>query len=184
MHFLAVAAEDSQTSDNDGSGERPVRNKLKETTITSAPTNPVSEDPSNGSGHQAPGSEDSRASSRGRKRSFNEDQPDMEDDPEHRRKRSRDSNPEDEDDAQVEMADEGAEKKLGPKKKRSRDQLDKDEPAAEDVAKKSNDKSSEENGAAQDKPEAEGEPEKKRHRDEEKGSVSLGFFELWGRSTC
>ncbi|PLN77770.1 hypothetical protein BDW42DRAFT_187862 [Aspergillus taichungensis] len=148
MHFPAAAAEDSQTSDNDGSGERPVRNKLKETTITSAPTNPVSEDPSNGSGDQAPGSEDSRASSRGRKRSFNEDQPEMEDDPEHRRKRSRDSNPEDEDDAKVEkplVADEGAEKKLGPKKKRSRDQLDKDEPAAEDAAEKSNDKSALEN---------------------------------------
>ncbi|PKY01499.1 hypothetical protein P168DRAFT_273890 [Aspergillus campestris IBT 28561] len=176
MHFLAVAAEDSQTSDNDGSGERPVRNKLKETTITSAPTNSVSEDPPNGSGDQAPGSEDSRASSRGRKRSFNEDQPEMEEDPEHRRKRSRDSNPEDEDNAQTEkplMADEGADNKLGLKKKRSRDQLDKDEPVAEEAVEKSNDKGSVENGAAQDKPEVEGEPEKKRHRDEEKGSVSV-----------
>ncbi|KAL6234614.1 hypothetical protein BDW75DRAFT_231007 [Aspergillus navahoensis] len=176
-------AEDSQTSDND-SGERPVRNKLKETTITSAPNQR---------------GDSSRASSRGRKRSFDDDEGDNhDDDPGHRRKRSRDSNTE-------EMADAASVKETtavtlkldenqpeqpqaqaqpqgsasGLKKKRSRDQLDKDEAKVEEKGEKSEAKVSSESGAYAEKTAAtataEGEPEKKRHRDEsrERNSTPL-----------
>ncbi|PYH90826.1 P-loop containing nucleoside triphosphate hydrolase protein [Aspergillus ellipticus CBS 707.79] len=151
------AAEDSQASDNDG-GERPVRNKLKETSITSAPKNPTEINEEGDS---------SRASSRGRKRSFDEDQPEnTEDDQGHRRKRSRDSANEEENataEVQPQEAEELSRKILSPKKKRSRDQLDKDEPKAGSAAEQSNRTAAEE--ASTEKSAVEGQPEKKRHTD-------------------
>ncbi|KAE8151293.1 P-loop containing nucleoside triphosphate hydrolase protein [Aspergillus avenaceus] len=157
---MAVIAEEP-VSDND-SGERPVRNKLKETSITAAPMDSatdVSTQP------QQEG-ETSRSSSRGRKRSFNEESENPnEDDGGHRRKRSRDSKNEDEEDsAQTEAASELPRKILSPKKKRSRDQLDK-ESKTEGAAGDSENKTSAEEGSSET---AAGEPEKKRHRDASK----------------
>ncbi|KAA8650589.1 hypothetical protein EYZ11_010055 [Aspergillus tanneri] len=165
-----TAADDSQASDNDG-GERPVRNKLKETSITASP-NPPTEQPQEGGNT-------SRASSRGRKRSFDDNEPekcDVEnDDLGHRRKRSRDSSYEEANAAssnaertQPEESTnvDGLSKTLGPKKKRSRDQLDKDENKAEDaVARPEAQHTSTEEGASTEKSTGEREPEKKRHRD-------------------
>ncbi|KAL4762026.1 uncharacterized protein BDW70DRAFT_149752 [Aspergillus foveolatus] len=158
-------------SDNDG-GERPVRNKLKKTTITSAPNQR---------------DDSSRASSRGRKRSFNSDEENPEDDSGHRRKRSRDSNTEemadtapakettavtlklDEQEEQPQAQAQAQDSASGLKKKRSRDQLDKDEAKVEDKAAKTEVKDSSESGVSAEKiaatATAEGEPEKKRHRD-------------------
>ncbi|KAL3437278.1 hypothetical protein BDV09DRAFT_183695 [Aspergillus tetrazonus] len=156
-------ADDSQTSDNDG-GERPVRNKLKKTTITSAPNQ----------------RDDSSRN--------------PEDDPGHRRKRSRDSNTEEMADAapakettavtlkldaqeeqpeqpqpQPQAQAQAQDSASGLKKKRSRDQLDKDEAKVEDKAAKTEVKDSSENREFTEKTAAtataEGEPEKKRHRD-------------------
>ncbi|KAE8372716.1 hypothetical protein BDV26DRAFT_273516 [Aspergillus bertholletiae] len=167
-----ATADDSQASDNDNA-ERPVRHKLKETSITSVPNASTAD----ASTEQQDG-ENSRSSSRGRKRSFDEDQPEnLDEENGHRRKRSRDSKAdEDEGVASLKVPEaEGeqtdlARKILSPKKKRSRDQLDKDEPQAEIMV---DDKDiSSENGA----PEMTvGEPEKKRHRDasQERGSAPL-----------
>ncbi|KAL4931330.1 uncharacterized protein BDV17DRAFT_280236 [Aspergillus undulatus] len=148
-------ADDSQGSDNDG-GERPVRKQLKETFITSAPKTSTESK--------------SRASSRGRKRSFDEDdEENEEDEPGHRRKRSRDSNTEE----TTEAKDEGRvpeqprqpqETGITLKKKRSRDQLDKDESKVKDKGNEADSKGTEETGSSAEK--AAGEPEKKRHRDE------------------
>lgn len=167
-----ITTEESQTSDNDG-GERPVRRKLKETSITSVPksTNPASfstEDSQEGT--------DSRASSRGRKRSFDEEEPESnEDESAHRRKRSRSSNIEEDENGEkpttptdVERkeadaaADNASSKLMSPRRKRSRDQLDK----TEAMADKKGDKEVVENEPSTEKTEAEGEPEKKRHRDD------------------
>ncbi|KAB8073830.1 hypothetical protein BDV29DRAFT_174818 [Aspergillus leporis] len=173
-----VTAEDSQASDNE-SGERPVRNKLKETSITSAPKASAT----GASDEQQQEGENSRSSSRGRKRSFNEDQPEnLDDENGHRRKRSRDSKvDEDEDVPSLEepeaeseqIANVTTEKILSPKKKRSRDQLDKDESKNESAADKSDNKPSAENGASTEA--FAGEPEKKRYRDasQERGSAPL-----------
>ncbi|KAL4986327.1 hypothetical protein BDW68DRAFT_188919 [Aspergillus falconensis] len=155
--------DDSQTSDNDG-GERPVRNKLKETTITSAPNQR---------------GDSSRASSRGRKRSFDDDEEENhEDDSGHRRKRSRDSNTEEMADAapdqpeQPQVQAQLQDSSSGLKKKRSRDQLDKDEAKVEEKGEKAEAKVFSESAASAEKTTvtatAEGEPEKKRHRDESK----------------
>ncbi|KAE8131915.1 hypothetical protein BDV38DRAFT_262738 [Aspergillus pseudotamarii] len=171
-----ATADDSQASDNDNA-ERPVRHKLKETSITSAPNASTTAS----STEQQQDGENSRSSSRGRKRSFDEDQPENVDEENgHRRKRSRDSKAdEDEDITSLNAPDaEGeqtqttdiARKVLSPKKKRSRDQLDKDEPKAENTVDDS--KTSAENDASET---TAGEPEKKRHRDasEERGSAPL-----------
>ncbi|PWY73637.1 hypothetical protein BO70DRAFT_354875 [Aspergillus heteromorphus CBS 117.55] len=161
------AAEDSQASDNDG-GERPVRNKLKETSITSAPKHTTEESAN------AQDGDSSRNSSRGRKRSFDEDQPEYtEDDQGHRRKRSRDSATEEENanaEAQPQEAEELSRKILSPKKKRSRDQLDKDESKAGDAAEKSNHKAAEE--VSTEKSTMEGQPEKKRHTDDSRAEAA------------
>ena len=171
---MIVTREESQTSDNDGS-ERPVRRKLKETSITSVPpsSNPVSESQDGGN---------SRAGSRGRKRSFNEDEAESnEDDPGHRRKRSRSSNVE-EDKATPAETDTAAKESpsniMSPKKKRSRDQLDKEEPKAEGAADKKVSEDAAKNGVSTENATAEGEPEKKRHRDDsqERDSVSYNPF--------
>ncbi|PLB48010.1 hypothetical protein P170DRAFT_202818 [Aspergillus steynii IBT 23096] len=170
------AAEDSQASDNEG-GERPVRNKLKETSITSVPTSFTEQ------AQPQDGGNPSRDSSRGRKRSFDDDEPEKSDDDGemddagHRRKRSRDSSYE-EANATVSKTEEGQQpapsknaddlsrKILSPKKKRSRDQLDKDETKTDDGAMESEKTTAAaENGALSEKTSAEGEPEKKRHRD-------------------
>lgn len=166
MHSIATTDE-TQTSDNDG-GERPVRRKLKETSITSAPQ---SLNPANAEESQHGGN--SRASSRGRKRSFNEDeQENNEEDAGHRRKRSRSSNVEE---GIGKVQNDLSSKIMSPQKKRSRDQLDKEEPKIGAAAGK---KVTEDSAEKEAKPAAEGEPEKKRHRDDsqERGSVSYGAF--------
>ncbi|KAI2998060.1 hypothetical protein CBS147346_8405 [Aspergillus niger] len=165
------AADDSQASDNDG-GERPVRHKLKETSITSAPKTSTDSD-ANMTGSAQEGSS-SRASSRGRKRSFDEDEPEKnEDDAGHRRKRSRDSNSEEENanaDVDVEVpsqpqkGEEVTRDIAVPKKKRSRDQLDKDESTVGASGEKADQNAAEE--ASTEKSEVEGQPEKKRHTDD------------------
>ena len=167
----AITAEESQTSDNDG-GERPVRRKLKETSITSVPqsANPTSfpaEDSKEGT--------DSRASSRGRKRSFDDEEPENDDESAHRRKRSRSSNIEEDENEEkpttptdVErkesdtVADNASSKLMSPRRKRSRDQLDKTEASAGEKG----DKEVAENEPSTEKTTTEGEPEKKRHRDD------------------
>ncbi|KAH8424563.1 ATP-dependent 3'-5' DNA helicase [Aspergillus melleus] len=199
----AITAEDSQASDNEG-GERPVRNKLKETSITSVP---VPESSSTEQPQPQAGGTLSRDSSRGRKRSFDDDESgksdgengddDEMDDAGHRRKRSRDSSYEEananaalsktEDGQQLgELKDAEAlsRKILSPKKKRSRDQLDKDETKIEDSAKESESKTAvaaAENGAPTETSATEGEPEKKRHRDasQEREKVGRSFVPGW-----
>lgn len=159
--------DETQTSDNDG-GERPVRRKLKETSITSAPQ---SLNPANAEESQH--GRTNRASSRGRKRSFNEDEEEnIEEDASHRRKRSRSSNVEEE---IGKVQNNLSSKIMSPQKKRSRDQLDKEEPKTEGAAGKKVAENSAENEA---KPAAEGEPEKKRHRDDsqEREPVSYSAF--------
>ncbi|PWY84654.1 hypothetical protein BO94DRAFT_468256 [Aspergillus sclerotioniger CBS 115572] len=161
-----AAAEDSQASDNDG-GERPVRNKLKETSITSAPK-VSTEDESMGNAQEG---DSSRASSRGRKRSFDEDQTENnEDDSGHRRKRSRDSNTDEEnagddkEEQKEQKPEELSRKILSPKKKRSRDQLDKDDSKVAAAGEKLVQITAED--AAREKSGVEGQPEKKRHTDD------------------
>ncbi|ODM16528.1 hypothetical protein SI65_08035 [Aspergillus cristatus] len=149
-----ATTDETQTSDNDG-GERPVRRKLKETSITSAPQ---SLNPANAEESQHGGN--SRASSRGRKRSFNEDEENNEEDAGHRRKRSRSSNVEEE---TGKVQNDLSSKIMSPQKKRSRDQLDKEEPKTGGAASK---KVTEDSAEKEAKPAAEGEPEKKRHRDD------------------
>ncbi|KAL2217953.1 hypothetical protein M432DRAFT_408392 [Thermoascus aurantiacus ATCC 26904] len=173
--------EESSASDNDG-GERPVRQKLKETTITEA-----SKTSADTSGHQSTENSDKdSASGRGRvtskKRSFDDlDNKDAvtgsKEETGHRRKRSRDSKMEDDATADGDSkaarqsnaasgavtppeqplnAEDASKQILSPKKKRSIDQLDND---ANNVAGKP------EEGVSGDKAHAEGEPERKRHRD-------------------
>ncbi|KAL4785140.1 hypothetical protein BJX76DRAFT_347201 [Aspergillus varians] len=149
---------DSQTSDNEG-GERPVRRKLKETSITTAPN------------------ASSRASSRGRKRSFDDDEDENnEDETGHRRKRSRDSSTEEMNaEPDVSQVEQPLDSGSSLKKKRSRDQLDKDESMTEEKGEKADSKDTSEGGEAAGKAVAEGEPKKKQHRDDsqERDSVPL-----------
>lgn len=170
--FYTVPTEEPSTSDNDG-GERPVRQKLRDTTITSAPNSTTAD----ASAESVQKDDSSRASSRGRKRSFDEDEPEKKDayseageEAGHRRKRSRDSNPEDQESGDAATSEKNTgdveRKILSPKKKRSRDQVDKDEPKGQGVVEKSEEKDSSEAASSLDKPLAEGEPEKKRHRDD------------------
>lgn len=153
-----------------------MRNKLKETSITSVPKSSTEQ------AELQEGENPSRDSSRGRKRSFDDDEPEKSDqdgemdEAGHRRKRSRDSSYEEanatvsksgEEQQQPEQnAGDLARKILSPKKKRSRDQLDKDETKTEDSALVPESKTgAAENGAPTEKSSVEGEPEKKRHRD-------------------
>lgn len=173
---IAIApAEEQTTSDHDG-GERPVRRKLRETTITSATKDATAD----ASAEDTQKKDSSRDSSRGRKRSFDEDEPEKgdaysetTDESGHRRKRSRDSNPEEDKESgataqseKPENVDVHGRKILSPKKKRSRDQVDKEEPKKQAAAEKSEGNDLPETGPSSDKPLAEGEPEKKRHRDD------------------
>lgn len=128
----------------------------------------------------------SRASSRGRKRSFDEDEPEKnEDDAGHRRKRSRDSNSEEENanaDVDVEVpqlqkGDEVTRDIAVPKKKRSRDQLDKDESTVGASGEKAEQNAAEE--ASTERTEVEGQPEKKRHTDDAREKESVGAMGLW-----
>ncbi|KAI9368365.1 hypothetical protein BJX61DRAFT_222207 [Aspergillus egyptiacus] len=159
-----VDQDDSQASDNDG-GERPVRNKLRETSITSVPKMTADAN--------SAGADSSRESSRGRKRSFDdEEMENNEEEHAQRRKRSRDSATEEPAatkaaEEPVTKAEEEQAERPGStlKKKRSRDQLDKDE-KAEDKGEKTEAKDTADSGASAGKVTAEGEPEKKRHRDD------------------
>ncbi|KAL5339562.1 hypothetical protein BJX70DRAFT_363236 [Aspergillus crustosus] len=155
-------ADESQASDNDG-GERPVRNKLKETSITPAPKTSNAAD-------TAQEAESSSESSRGRKRSFGDDDDHMEnndDEPGHRRKRSRDSSTEE---AKADTPELGQAQDTANslKKKRSRDQLDKDESKTNEEEPIVESKDITDTGASARKDAIEGEPEKKRHRDDSK----------------
>jgi Ran-binding protein 3 len=174
-----TTAEDSQASDNEGT-ERPVRQKLKETTITSTQQETITKNGEEATDAkmtsttdaQQPadtndtmelgGGSNSRSSSRGRKRSFDDD--DAESDGEehgHRRKRSRDSTSEG--DEQPPRSENDLPRKiLSPKKKRSRDKLD-EEGSGERATEKTDTKT--ENVESEEKPDSEGQPEKKRHRD-------------------
>ncbi|EGD89371.2 hypothetical protein H112_02989 [Trichophyton rubrum D6] len=176
----------------DGGGERPVRQKLKETSIAGTGTANPDQAPEQTSmgeenGELPEGSKtDTNTTERGRlkkKRSLDDL---MNDDGQsghyeesgHRRKRSRDSKMETtpERDAEPETSTLELEKVKSPKKKRSRDQFDKDlDSKADDESAKENDDStadpSKENagleslGASPNSRADKGEPEKKRHRD-------------------
>ncbi|RHZ50333.1 hypothetical protein CDV55_102195 [Aspergillus turcosus] len=173
-----TTAEDSQGSDNDGT-ERPVRQKLKETTIASSQqeidtkndeeptdakvtsTTHAQQSADMNDTTEVGGGSNSRSSSRGRKRSFDDDEAESDGEEHgHRRKRSRDSTSEGEQPPRSE--NHLPRKILSPKKKRSRDELDKDE-SGERAVEKTDTKT--ENVESEEKPEAEGQPEKKRHRD-------------------
>lgn len=155
-----------------------MRRKLKETSITSVPSSAI---PVNTS-IQETQEESNRASSRGRKRSFNEDETEIiEDEAAHRRKRSRSSNLENEDSTsenvektETEPAAKDPSNVMSPRKKRSRDQLDKDEDKTEAADKETKD--SAEKGASAEKPAAGGEPEKKRHRDDSQERDSVSYI--------
>jgi Ran-binding protein 3 len=156
-----------------------VRQKLKETTITSTQQETITKNGEEATDAmtsttdaQQPadtndtmelgGGSNSRSSSRGRKRSFDDD--DAESDGEehgHRRKRSRDSTSEG--DEQPPRSENDLPRKiLSPKKKRSRDKLD-EEGSGERATEKTDTKT--ENVESEEKPDSEGQPEKKRHRD-------------------
>ncbi|RHZ44960.1 Ran-binding domain-containing protein [Aspergillus thermomutatus] len=190
-----TTAEDSQGSDNDGT-ERPVRQKLKETSINSTQQETITKNDAesitknneetitknDGEATDAKvtsatdaqqsadtndtmevgGGSNSRSSSRGRKRSFDDDEAESDGEEHgHRRKRSRDSTTEG--DEQPPLSENNLPRKiLSPKKKRSRDQLGEDE-SGERAVEKTDTKT--ENVEAEEKSEAEGQPEKKRHRD-------------------
>ncbi|EFR05274.1 hypothetical protein MGYG_08285 [Nannizzia gypsea CBS 118893] len=185
---------DPDTGDysEDGGGERPVRQKLKETSIAgTGTTNPDQESEYSNMGEEngeplKDNKTDTNTSERGRlkkKRSLddlmNEDgQPGHYDESGHRRKRSRDSKmettPEREAEPQADTA--GLEKVKSPKKKRSRDQFDKDldSKAEEENVKEKDDAAADPSkdnadleslGASPNNRADKGEPEKKRHRD-------------------
>ncbi|KAM5468232.1 hypothetical protein MauCBS54593_004973 [Microsporum audouinii] len=179
-------------TNKDGGGERPVRQKLKETSI--AGTGATKHDQEfkapemaakNGEladEHKA----DTNVAERGRlkkKRSLDDlmdddGQPSHYDESGHRRKRSRDSKNEDtpERDMQPQAPTSELEKVKSPKKKRSRDQFDRDlNPKPDEEGAKDNDDSTvgpskdnaglESLGASPNNRSDKGEPEKKRHRD-------------------
>ncbi|GFF80926.1 ran-specific GTPase-activating protein 2 [Aspergillus udagawae] len=174
-----TTAEDSQASDNEGT-ERPVRQKLKETSIASTQQEKITKNgeeatdakvTSTTDAHQPAdindtmelgGGSNSRSSSRGRKRSFDDDEAESDGEEHgHRRKRSRDSTSEG--DEQPPRSENSLPRKvLSPKKKRSRDKLDGDE-SGERATEKTDTKT--EKVESEGKPESEGQPEKKRHRD-------------------
>ncbi|KAI1977927.1 hypothetical protein LOZ55_003155 [Ophidiomyces ophidiicola] len=188
--------EPTSDSKKDGSGERPVRQKLKETSIggvssqqqvlNNQPAEPQEYDPED---------DDKRGRVR-RKRSFDEaietDEADnevkKEDDNAHRRKRSRSSKAEERPNQENQVKpvvereptlsnqrrlSNDTEEILSPKKKRSRDQLDREDrtQAERERQTKGNDLLEGSHDVEEPKPSAkirtaEGEPEKKRHRDE------------------
>ncbi|PGH06789.1 hypothetical protein AJ79_06430 [Helicocarpus griseus UAMH5409] len=212
----------------DGAGERPVRQKLKETSIAAGAARAKSPH-DHAMASQAAFSADSPSDmssvdGRGRLRRKRSLEDVNQDDGEgasggreaeesgHRRKRSRDSKPEDDGDKQelskskltvggehgfadadIYIYDEGglrtpteelksadrdaASKILSPKKKRSRDQFDKDL-KSNDVDEKAEEGVSVKDGESLDKPAGnrtvEGEPEKKRHRDNSQDRSSQG----------
>lgn len=161
----------STASDNE-TGERPVRRKLKETRITSE-SNPATADDS--------GNSSDASSPRGRlkkKRSHEDLQADDEIDASeektesgHRRKRSRDGQEEgtagrsarDVTPERRHNEDEATKQILSPKKKRSLDQLEKDDLKTENAS--SAEGESQTAPTEVDKLRSEGEREKKRHRD-------------------
>nr|KMM68609.1 hypothetical protein CPAG_04935 [Coccidioides posadasii RMSCC 3488] len=184
---------DVEELSEDGSGERPVRQKLKETSIAGLSRQPSPEDQPMPS--QEPTSTDDNDRGRlRRKRSYDESrdadpadaESKKEDDGGHRRKRSRDSKEENSSDQEKEAepienrertpsalrapANE-ANKLLSPKKKRGRDQLDKDDlklekNEAEKTGQAKNPADGEKPGLSATNRTEEGEPEKKRHRDD------------------
>ncbi|KAH2793002.1 hypothetical protein KXW19_005080 [Aspergillus fumigatus] len=177
--FIRTTAEDSQASDNEET-ERPVRQKLKETSITSSQQETITKNGEEATGAKMAwttdaqqsadtnnamglgGGSNSRSSSRGRKRSFDDDEAESDGEEHgHRRKRSRDSTSEG-DDQPPRSENDLPRKILSPKKKRSRDKLDEDG-SGERATEKADTKI--ENMESEQKPESEGQPEKKRHRD-------------------
>ncbi|KMU75178.1 hypothetical protein CISG_04126 [Coccidioides immitis RMSCC 3703] len=197
---LSTPARESATIDEpasdekkDGSGERPIRQKLKETSIAGLSRQPSPEDQPMPSQESASTDDNDRGRLR-RKRSYDESrdadpadaESKKEDDGGHRRKRSRDSKEENSSDQEKEAepkenrertpsalrapANE-ADKLLSPKKKRSRDQLDKDDlklekNEAEKTGQAKHPADGEKPGLSATNRTEEGEPEKKRHRDD------------------
>jgi Ran-binding protein 3 len=169
----------STASDNE-TGERPVRRKLKETRITSETNADVTSGDGDGSGN----SSDDSGGDRGRlrkKRSLEDIQVEEEDasapetESAHRRKRSRDSQDGDDDvgpstthnnvragtpEAPSRNEDDAARQILSPKKKRSLDQLERDESLPSGVEDGQRAATERENQLK-----VEGEREAKRHRD-------------------
>ncbi|KAG2004067.1 hypothetical protein GB937_009192 [Aspergillus fischeri] len=174
-----TTAEDSQESDNDGT-ERPVRQKLKETSIDSSQEEANTKNDKKATGAKVTsttnaqqsadinnttevgGGSNSRWSSRGRKRSFDDDEAEGDSEEHgHRRKRSRDST--NEGDEQPPQGENHLPTKIfSPKEKRSRDQLDEGESVERAVEKTDTET---ENVESEVKSKAEGQPEKKRHRE-------------------
>jgi Ran-binding protein 3 len=177
----------STTSDNDP-GERPVRRKLKQTTITSASEAAEDNDAGGPSDDQSNTSEENEngdiidGERVIKKRSFDDLQADdvdatdsSSDDGDHRRKRSCDS--EAGDDLGVRNAghrtpseenEEYPNQILSPKKKRSIDQLKCDDIKGDELSAKEG----EEVLISDDKSKNSGEPEKKRHRDNSEEMVT------------
>ncbi|KAI1971007.1 hypothetical protein LOZ56_003321 [Ophidiomyces ophidiicola] len=188
--------EPTSDSKKDGSGERPVRQKLKETSIGGVPSQQqvLNNQPAEPREYD-PEDDDKRGRVR-RKRSFDEaietDEADnevkKEDDNAHRRKRSRSSKAEERPNQENQVKpvvereptlsnqrrlSNDTEEILSPKKKRSRDQLDREDrtQAERERQTKGNDLLEGSHDVEEPKPSAkirtaEGEPEKKRHRDE------------------
>ncbi|KAI1961931.1 hypothetical protein LOZ58_003008 [Ophidiomyces ophidiicola] len=188
--------EPTSDSKKDGSGERPVRQKLKETSIggVSSQQQALNNQPAEPQEYD-PEDDDKRGRVR-RKRSFDEaietDEADnkvkKEDDNGHRRKRSRSSKAEERPNLENQVKpvvereptpsnqrrlSNDTEEILSPKKKRSRDQLDREDgtQAERERQTKGNDLLEGNHDVEEPKPSAkirtaEGEPEKKRHRDE------------------
>lgn len=183
----------SSDSRTDGTGERPMRQKLEETSIAgivkerpqaeSGSPSRDSRDQPMASQTSQPATEDNASeSSRGRlkkKRSFDDIQDDdgqaYDDDNGHRRKRSRDSKSEDDDENREQEELDQSGKLMSPKKKRSRDQFDKEHNlksenildkivATEEGSKDGKKPEMQEASSSTDRP-TKGEPEKKRHRD-------------------
>ena len=183
-------------SGKDGTGERPVRQKLEETSIAGtakekssikrgSPSKVSHDHPMASQTSQSPSEDDVSESGRGRlkkKRSFNDLQGDdgqaYDDDTGHRRKRSRDSKSEDDDENREQETVDQSGNLMSPKKKRSRDQFDKEHnlksenilekaTAAEKLSKEGDKSEAQEASASGDRA-LKGEPEKKRHRDDSK----------------
>ncbi|EEP77831.1 predicted protein [Uncinocarpus reesii 1704] len=183
---------DAEELSEDGSGERPIRQKLKETSINSLSRQPSPEDKSPPAQEPASADNEERGRVR-RKRSFDEskeeDNADAEtekkDENSQRRKRSRDSKVEEkqslpepkENRARTpsrEVPRDETGQVLSPKKKRSRDQLDKDTQTHTETRGQPSDKADAEKPTlSTNNRTEEGEPEKKRHRDDSKERDAL-----------
>lgn len=184
------ASRDGSTASDNDPGERPVRKKLKQTTITGTSKAAEDNDASGPSDDQSSSSEENENGDidRGRvikKRSFDDLQADevdatdsSTDDRDHRRKRSCDSEVGDDlgvrnsgDRTPNSQNEENAKQILSPKKKRSIDQLKIDDLKGEELSAKQGEEVLG-GDISDDKSQNSGEPEKKRHRDNSQERVT------------